>query len=77
MNFQLSESAYEGLIKFVLLFWFVFLSSFYIVFHVLQICLASFSIIEIETADGIKESLEKIGKSKKIFGVETEIQEHD
>jgi hypothetical protein len=73
MNFQISEHSYDILIKFVLLFWFAILSSFFIVFQTLQVCLASYTIIEIESAEGIKESIETIGKTKKIFGVESEI----
>ncbi|MDP2175077.1 MAG: stage II sporulation protein M [Bacteroidota bacterium] len=73
MNFQLSEITYDILIKFILMFWFALLSGFFIVFQIIQVCLASYTILEIETAEGIKESIQSIGKTKKIFGIESEI----
>lgn len=72
LNVQLSPEKYTLLIKSILLFLFIIICSFLIVFQIIQLIINTLSICEISTASGLKQAIQQLGKTKKVYGIETE-----
>ena len=72
MNVELSDKTYTLILQFIMMFSFIALMTFCIVFYMVQCIFLSFSIHEIAEAKGLLEGIEKIGDTKKAYGIETE-----
>jgi hypothetical protein len=72
MNVQLSPEKYTLLIKSILLMLFIFICSLLVSFQIVQLVLNALSIREINTANGLKTAIRKLGNTKKVYGIETE-----
>ncbi len=72
MNVELSDKAYTLTLQFIMMFAFVALMTFSIIFYMTQCIYLSFSIHEIADAKGLLKGIDKIGKTKKAYGIETE-----
>jgi hypothetical protein len=72
LNVQLSPEKYTLLIKSILLMLFIFICSLLVSFQIVQLVLNALSIREINTANGLKTAISKLGNTKKVYGIETE-----
>jgi uncharacterized membrane protein SpoIIM required for sporulation len=72
MNVELSEETYTITLQMLMLLAFILLMSFVIVFYIVQCVLLSFSLHEINSAEGLGKGIEDIGKTRKAYGIETE-----
>lgn len=72
LNVQLSPEKYTLLIKSILLLLFIFICSLLVSFQIVQLVLNALSIREINTANGLKTAISKLGNTKKVYGIETE-----
>jgi hypothetical protein len=72
MNVELSDKTYTLVLQFFMMFAFIVLMTFTMVFYATQCIFLSFSIHEIADARGLLSGIEKMGQSRKAYGIETE-----
>lgn len=72
LNVDLGQEMYELVLKLIMLFAFIMLSSVCILFYMVQSIFMAYTLNEISTAGGLMENIEQIGKNKKAYGMETE-----
>jgi uncharacterized membrane protein SpoIIM required for sporulation len=72
MNVELSDKTYNLVLQCIMMFAFIGLMTFSMVFYITQCIYLSFSIHEIAEAKGLLDGIEKIGETKRAYGIETE-----
>jgi uncharacterized membrane protein SpoIIM required for sporulation len=72
MNVEMSANTYTLTLQLVMMFAFIALMTFSILFYVVQCIYLSFSIHEIAEAKGLVAGIDRIGETRKAYGIETE-----
>ena len=72
MNVELSDQTYTLILQLIMMLAFIMLITFCIVFYMTQCIFLSFSLHEITEANGLLKGIDKIGETKRAYGIETE-----